>query len=504
MHHFMKSPYRYSLILSAVILSACGGGGSSDKDQQKTSEIQSGSFSALPVKGLYYETETLSGMTDETGSFKYREGEQISFSLGETQLGTTEAAPEITPFDLLSISPSTNEAEIAATLKSPMISSLDLVLNASALLLSLDVDGNFDNGIDLGNAHTALKDQELEIAIKAKDFANTPDIQNTVSRLVNRMPVSFIEAANQLYQNMQLTLITNRVSASTVTGDENQRSTAQYNEHGELETENIILSESDSPIELNYEYDSQNRLTQLSNSYTNQTELLTYNQDRLSQRILKDNDSLAESRETFNYDAQGQLSQFQLDKDGDGTSDSITSFNYSESSEQITVSELIDGTQTESVSVKHFSEGLVNRITEDYNNDGIPELEFFYTYDEHSRMSSRRIVSNDPSIESDTSYFEYDNQDRMIRYRQDTNNDEIIDYIEAYEYDINDNRTAFRRDLNADNQWDFVAFYRFDANGNRIEINEDSDGNGIVDMHWQAELQEIALESNWDNISSEL
>ena len=509
MQHFSKSPSRYCLLSLIIMLSGCGGGGggsSSESDEVNTAEIYSGALNAFPVKGLHYETETLSGMTDEQGGYQYREGEIINFSLGDTQLGSAPGVPEITPFDWLGITPSTDESELVTLLKRPMISSLDLVLNASSLLLSLDVDANAENGIDLGGAHEFLLGQELEMAIKAKDFGSTNAIQNIVSTLVNRDPVTLKVAADRLYKNMQLTLMVNRVAAfkGNGTGDKSQTSTAQYNDNGNLETESVLLSENEKPIELNYEYDAQNRLTRSSNSYTNQTESLIYEQDRLSLRFTQKNGSSKKSREVFKYNKEGQLSQLSLDADGNGRPESITDFVYSEASEQVTVSETINGNQNESVSLRNVKDGLVETSSEDYDNDGKPEVEMFYVYDEYSRMSSRRIISTDPSIESGISYFEYDDQDRMIRYSVDSNNDDVIDYIEAYGYDIYDNRVAFRRDLNADQQWDYIIHYRFDIHGNRIEINEDSDGNGVIDMQWQAELQEVSIESDWDAVLTDL
>ncbi|MEJ6120937.1 hypothetical protein MT390_03425 [Vibrio sp. 2-Bac 85] len=49
----------------------------------------------VPVSGLKYETETISGTTDETGSFEYRNGETITFSLGQYSLNEVETSANI-------------------------------------------------------------------------------------------------------------------------------------------------------------------------------------------------------------------------------------------------------------------------------------------------------------------------------------------------------------------------------------------------------------------------
>lgn len=49
----------------------------------------------FPVSGLNYKTETISGTTDQTGSFEYRNGEKVTFSLGQYSLLEVEASAEV-------------------------------------------------------------------------------------------------------------------------------------------------------------------------------------------------------------------------------------------------------------------------------------------------------------------------------------------------------------------------------------------------------------------------
>lgn len=49
---------------------------------------------------MNYATETQSGVTDATGSFKFMQGESISFSLGSTQLASVPANAELNWFEL--------------------------------------------------------------------------------------------------------------------------------------------------------------------------------------------------------------------------------------------------------------------------------------------------------------------------------------------------------------------------------------------------------------------
>jgi len=80
---------------SAIILTACGGGSSSSGDF-----LETGIFVDSPVNGLYYKTQTQSGYTDSKGNFLYKNGESITFYLGNLALGQAIARSMMTPLTL--------------------------------------------------------------------------------------------------------------------------------------------------------------------------------------------------------------------------------------------------------------------------------------------------------------------------------------------------------------------------------------------------------------------
>ena len=51
---------------------------------------------AGPVRGLRYETPTMSGFTDERGEFRYRAGETVTFLVGGLVLGAVDGMPRVT------------------------------------------------------------------------------------------------------------------------------------------------------------------------------------------------------------------------------------------------------------------------------------------------------------------------------------------------------------------------------------------------------------------------
>lgn len=104
----------HSLILStitAMFLVGCGGGGGGSSAGTTTSStdtssgsssttIYSGSFIDSPVQGLQYSTATQSGTTDQYGTFTYKQGETVTFKIGNVTLGQATGTDMITPLTL--------------------------------------------------------------------------------------------------------------------------------------------------------------------------------------------------------------------------------------------------------------------------------------------------------------------------------------------------------------------------------------------------------------------
>ena len=88
-----------ALLPLVLAISGCFGGSSSssDSDAPAPSPGQpatlSGTFVDSAVVGLDYQgSETPAGLTDGQGQFTYREGESITFSIGDLDLGTAPGA----------------------------------------------------------------------------------------------------------------------------------------------------------------------------------------------------------------------------------------------------------------------------------------------------------------------------------------------------------------------------------------------------------------------------
>jgi len=118
----------------------------------------SGIFVDSPVQGLTYETPSQSGQTDENGTFTYREGETITFSVGSVVLGSAIGHEILTPLDLFPM-----DSPHAAT-------------NVISYLLSLDSDYNGNNGTQIPSAANNVSGQTLNFNATTAFFQESTDV----------------------------------------------------------------------------------------------------------------------------------------------------------------------------------------------------------------------------------------------------------------------------------------------------------------------------------------
>jgi hypothetical protein len=150
------------------------GGGSSDEDEPReglTVVVRSGHFVDAPVQGLYYESGTVSGLTSEDGEFRYVEGQEVRFAIGDIVLGNpVEGKAILTPLDLV------EDGSLDST----------AVINIARLLQSLDADED-ENTITIPGAvqESAVTSNELVAsAIRFLAFDDETGFTNAASQLV--------------------------------------------------------------------------------------------------------------------------------------------------------------------------------------------------------------------------------------------------------------------------------------------------------------------------------
>jgi len=146
--YLTRNIYISTLVLfAATLLTACGGGGGSGSNSSTSSPtvVMTGVFIDSPVSGLNYQTETRTGITNAAGEYQYLLNQSVTFSIGDIRLGTTTAGTVVTPLLLVDGALDTSDPR---------------VLNIVRLLMTLDIDDNPDNGIEISslarNASTGL------------------------------------------------------------------------------------------------------------------------------------------------------------------------------------------------------------------------------------------------------------------------------------------------------------------------------------------------------------
>ncbi len=118
-------------VVACSALAACGGGSGS--------ATHTGVFVDSAVSGLSYTASPsgLSGTTDAAGHFDYKDGDTITFKLGNVTLGTAPALAQVTPKSIADATTS-NSADAA-----------NIASNIARFLQTFDADGNPDNGISI-------------------------------------------------------------------------------------------------------------------------------------------------------------------------------------------------------------------------------------------------------------------------------------------------------------------------------------------------------------------
>jgi len=170
-----KSFMTFYISLLSVLIASCGGGGGGSDNNPPPATAETGILLDSPVSGVNYQTATQSGVTDAQGQYSYIAGETVIFSIGDVVFPSTQAAPVVTPLDMI------GETDLTDT----------SVINILRLLQSLDIDGDPTNGIEISQvAHTAATG--LTIDYQSSTFDT--DVANLVANSGSSTTVLIDEA----------------------------------------------------------------------------------------------------------------------------------------------------------------------------------------------------------------------------------------------------------------------------------------------------------------------
>jgi Cysteine-rich secretory protein family/Putative metal-binding motif len=145
----------------SLIVIGCGGGGGGDAGAGGPA-LANGVFMDSPVEGMDYATGSEFGLTGLGGGFNYREGEIITFSIGDVILGQAAGKDMLTPIDL--VPGAADETDSTVT-------------NMCRLLQSLDQDGNVQNGIQItAQIRAEVDGRAIDFNLSISQFEKDPAI----------------------------------------------------------------------------------------------------------------------------------------------------------------------------------------------------------------------------------------------------------------------------------------------------------------------------------------
>lgn len=478
---------RWISLLAVVAFAACGGDDDKKNDDNDDDGGDDGALTGTfsGVANLHYATPSRSGLTNAQGEFRYLAGETVTFSVGGVTLGSTAGADRVTAFTLYGATPPSTATALETVLNDRLTTDFDRAANVVAFLYVLDADRDATNGLDLGNADTALADATLSFDHEMRYFARGPlDRFASYHASVYRF-VPADRGLSHFYASEGIVVPAQRLLSGT----------SDSNDDGTIDATTV------------WEYDAQNR--------------------EIAMRRDGNRDGAYDVVNTATYDANGATNRTYLyDNDFNGIFE--TSQVYIERSNAIgnlieqTYTSTLNGTVNNSYvyAATYTDRGDFLRTTRDADensDDIIDRLTEIYTNDERGNRTRVRFESDygingtvDTYEVADTTYDANNNMVTSERLSYDATNTLTGGYRFSYEYDALGHLTREEeRQLDASGTVVQIRTTTRTSNvSNRdlhIENAEDSDADGepdsvsTYDTEYDPVTGRIAKRTNGEN-----
>lgn len=467
------------LLLVFGLLDAC----SNTSSNGGGATLLTGRFVDGSVTGLRYQTVSQSGETNANGEFFYYAGETVSFYVGDILIGHANGEATLSPFDLAGITPPTTSADIrrsANRLNSFRPGTpLGVVTNIAVFLQTLDDDGDVANGIQIPAAmHGLATGMSLNFEQSWGRFPRDFPFR----KLMAAGRAAGLWGGTRAIRNPAYALDALYASLGlTPSIQAIFQNESDTNADGTVDARNTYTYDANGNLTL-YEYDSDADGTV--------DFRMTYAYDADGNKTLEETDTNADGtvdeRDTYTYDANGNWTLIEHDINGDGTVDDRTILAYDANGNR-TLREIdsnADGTVDARDTYTYDANGNRTLIEQDTNIDGVVDARYAYTYDANGNMTLQEADNNvDGTVDSRMTYA-YDAEGNLTLQEADDNADGTVDYRWAYAYDANGNQTLYEWDSNADGTVDRRYIYTYDANGNLKLVEYDSNADGTVDKRY--------------------
>ena len=179
-----------------LAITACGGG----EKSVVAASVQTGVFLDSPIINIGYKTETLEGVTDSLGQYKYLEGETVIFSIGDLVFPAVTAKDSVTPLDIAKSNDTSDPT----------------VVNMIRFLQTLDVDGDASNGLFISNeaksAATYLANSnasQVDFSLSETAFETSTAVTNLIKIAGQNAPPSALVSKADAIAHFDQSLIAN-------------------------------------------------------------------------------------------------------------------------------------------------------------------------------------------------------------------------------------------------------------------------------------------------------
>lgn len=518
--------YYFVLGLSYLIVSACSGG---DNNSNTSKEVPTptplnGTLD-IPVQGLQYRTETLTGSTTTNGGYKYIEGEIITFHLGNTVFGSTLATQNIGFSDIVlipaessdtetkqykaqgsaleSIMPKPSylylESEILEAIRASEPNPQTTLINELMLLYSLDEDNNPKNGVIITTSTQQLFSEEVPLYFELPTHRFANEALYVMAQLDNTLFTP--EAALAItYQTLNTPIRKNssrpRILSTPLSFQEDNNGDGVYER------------------KISYIYDTYDNIVAYEADY-NDDDIPDFKW--LSEKLVSGHTSITSIERDGNpsylfyvsYDHAGRWIQTENKISANGHSKFITRVSYDEKGNRIEV--MTDyGPDSTSNRIYKYKYDTNNQLIEssiDYNADGNLNQQTLINYLATGRIEINRDNINNNGIPSSQTTTTFDLFGNKTFIEKDFDGDGLPNQSITFSYDHNGNLLEETHKQSSDDTINFIKLYAYNSYGNTLTITEDNGNDGIIEMmleYTYSEHQQLLSERKKDDEGNEI
>lgn len=505
------SRVRFIFFSLIVVLSACDGDSAGDPVVMPRVPLVSGTFVG-PVEGLRYETASTDGVTDATGAFEYRDGENVRFYVGDILLGEVAGGSEISVLDLAGIeSPPVTAREVRAVVNQiesfKLATPFEVAANIASFLYTVDDDADAGNGIRISSdLHDLAVGRSINFMLTYDKFPEQFPLMKLLGEahlydifVADRPLRNAGFAMDQLYQHVlgvqpQIDVV---VETQTDEGNDGVIDSIEkivYDLGGYL-TEESVDHDNDGVVDVMQR-----------NSY-----------EQVSGNILK-HESMSHIGPkisiNYSYDARGLRTQEEFDQYADDTFDEVIGYTYNEYGQPLLkmIDSDLDGHADYQTTYVYDLHGNQIGANHDHDNNGAVDSRVVYTFDSNGCMTSKNHYSEPGSvlgshyratcneqgwITSEASdalgngddyryYVEYAENGQPSRLSVDGEfADGVIDYHRVYTY--NDDGYLVKQVVEdaATGDVTSISKYTRDALGNIVSYSFDANNDGVPEQSYE-------------------